>query len=238
MAQRIAMISNVQKCLETMNRIMNSDEHLGRMAVFYGYSGVGKSMAATMAAHQTRAYYVQCKSTFTRVDFCKILLKEMGITPEKKLTPMVDQIVEELSHLRRPIIIDEFDYMVKKDFVEIVRDIFDLSKAPIMMIGENRLPEKLKRPEWERFYGRVLVWTEAKGITMSDIADLISIYAPGIAFSDCLLKKIEVAGSGSARLASVNIYNIREFCVRNGLKSIAADQYGHPLVTGNGPRGR
>lgn len=236
MTQRVAMTKCVGDCLQVMDRIMTCADHLERMAVFYGYSGVGKSTAASMAANHTRAFYVQCRSTFRQTDFCRAVLKEMGIAPAKNLTAMTDQIAEELVLSRRPLIIDEFDFMVKKRTIEIVRDIYTGSHAPILLIGEQDLPKKLKQVEWERFYGRVLVWQEAKGIERSDIAELAHIYAPGIEFAGDLQAEIYEKSGGSARLASTNIDNIREFCVRRNLRQISKSEYPHPIASGNGPR--
>lgn len=236
MTQQIAMTTNVGLCVSTLDRIMTCAEHLDRMAVFYGYSGVGKSTAASIAANHHRAYYVQCKSNWTRKAFLIAILKEMGIEPAKTLYEMTDQIAEQLVLSNRPLIVDEFDYLVEKHIIETVRDIYEGSHAPILLIGEQKLPDKIRRSKWERFYGRVLVWAEAKPLTLEDVRELAAIYTAGIEIADDLLRSVHDASAGSARLTAVNLDGIRDFCVRTHTRYIANADYKQPLVTGNAAR--
>jgi DNA transposition AAA+ family ATPase len=236
MTQKIAMTTNVGLCVSTIDRIMTCAEHLDRMAVFFGYSGVGKSTAASIAANQYRAYYVQCKSNWTRKAFLVAILKEMGIEPAKTLYDMTDQISEQLVLSARPLIVDEFDYLVEKKMIETVRDIYEGSHAPILLIGEQKLPDKIKRSKWERFYGRVLVWSEAKALTLADVRELAAIYTAGIEIADDLLTALHTASAGSARLTAVNLDGIRDYCARTHVQHIALTNYKQPLVSGNAAR--
>ncbi|WP_207214001.1 hypothetical protein [Solidesulfovibrio carbinolicus] len=56
----------------------------------------------------------------------------------------------------RPLIIDEMDHVVERNAVELVRDLYEASRAAILLIGEKALPGKLA--QWERFHGRILDW--------------------------------------------------------------------------------
>src|SRR3569832_1095946 len=131
-----APITNVSLCGEA---------HLPGIAVFCGQSGYGKSTAAAYWANKQRAYFVQVKSVWTRKAFLLAILKEMGITPARTLYEMADQVSEQLVLSGRPLIIDEMDYIVDYNAVELIRDLHESSNDAILLLGEERLPDKLMK---------------------------------------------------------------------------------------------
>jgi DNA transposition AAA+ family ATPase len=148
-AGTMAPLTNVGICLKALQRSLARPAHLPGMVCFYGPSGWGKSTAAAYVTNKLNAYYIECKSSWTRKAILNAILSEMGIMPENTIYQMADQVYEQLAISGRPLIIDEMDYMVSKGAVEIIRDIYEGSKAAILLIGEERLPKKLER--WERF---------------------------------------------------------------------------------------
>ena len=87
----------------------------------------------------------------------------LRIPAAKTTAANLDLICEQLAASQRPLILDEADYLVAKaGMVELVRDIYEGSQSPIMLVGEEMLPNKLKK--YERFHGRVLNWLRAAGI--------------------------------------------------------------------------
>ena len=72
----------------------------------------------------------------------------MGIPAAKTTAANLDLICEQLAASQRPLILDEADYLVAKaGMVELVRDIYEGSQSPIMLVGEEMLPNKLKKYE-------------------------------------------------------------------------------------------
>ena len=234
MASAIAGITNVGLCARALERTINRGPHLPGMVVFYGPSGYGKSFAASYAANRTRAFYVECKSSWTRKAFLMAVLKEMGISPASSNWEMADQISEELVLSGRPLIVDEMDHLVDKKAVEVVRDIYEGSQAPILLIGEERLPTKLKR--WERFHGRILDFVPAQPASINDATELTKVYAPGITIAKPLLNKIHQVTRGSVRRVCVNLDSVREYCASIGINQVDEGQYNRPFFTGEAPR--
>ena len=73
---------------------------------------------------------------------------EMGLPPARTAAGCLDVICEQLAASQRPLILDEADYLVThKGLVELVRDIYEGSQAPLMLVGEEMLPTKLKKFE-------------------------------------------------------------------------------------------
>ena len=136
----IAPLTNVALCLGTLKRAIDRPRHLPGITVFYGPSGFGKSTAAACAIIQCRACYVQARSSWTRKAAHEAICKGLGLKPGKTISEMLDQIAEELALSGKPLVIDEADFLVEHKQIEIVRDIYEASQAPIMLIGEDANP--------------------------------------------------------------------------------------------------
>ncbi|MDD2366660.1 MAG: hypothetical protein PHN84_10905 [Desulfuromonadaceae bacterium] len=92
-----AGLNIVMLAMGCLKRIMERREHLPGMAVLYGFSGYGKSTAAAYISNKMNAYYVECKSVWSKRAFMENALKVMGIVPAKTSSDMLDQICEQLA---------------------------------------------------------------------------------------------------------------------------------------------
>ncbi len=232
-----APLRNVLAAAKVMERLMNRDPNMPGLGVLCGPSGLGKTQAACYCANEYRAIYVECRSYFTKKSLLLAILEEMGIVPGKTIYDMVKQIGEQLDLSGRPLIIDEMDHIVDRNLVELVRDIYEVSNAAILMIGEERFPAKLKR--WERFHNRVLVWQRAEPADLADTRKLAKIYSPDVEIADDLLKTILTKTQGCARRITVNLNDVREFARDAGMKRIDLPTWGdRPLYLGEAPARR
>ena len=235
-SSNVAPISNVALCLGSLRRIMDRPQYLPGISVFYGPSGYGKSTAASVAVIRNNACCVQVRSLWTKKNLFEAICKGLGLRPGRTLGEMLDQIAEELALSGRPLIIDEADYLVAKGNVELIRDIFEASQAPIMLIGEENLPSNLRR--WERFHGRVLDWCPAQPMSMADVKELYKFNMRGdVEIADDLLHRIYEIASGSARRVVSNISLVGEVAKTEGRKVMTlADWGGRAFYTGEAPR--
>lgn len=229
-----ATLRNVTAAAKVMERLINRKPNLPGLGVFCGPSGYGKTQAACFCANEYRAYYIECRSYFTKKSMCLSILEEMGMLPEKTVHEMIPQIGEQLDLSGRPLIIDEMDHIVDRNLVELVRDIYEVSQAPILMIGEERFPKKLEA--WERFHNRVLVWQRAEPADMSDTRKLAKLYSADVEIADDLLRLIVTKTRGCTRRITVNINDVHEFARDAGMKRIDLSGWGErPLFTGEAP---
>lgn len=234
-----APLINVSLCHAAMGRAMERPDHLPGLVCFYGFSGWGKSSAAAYTNLRYDAYYVQCQSSWKGKALLLAILDDMGIVPAKTIPEMADQVCEQLANSGRPLILDEFDHVVDKGFVEIVRDIYEGSGAAIMLIGEEKLPSKLEK--WERFHGRVLDWVQAQPADLEDARHLANLYCREVQIADDLLAAINNASAGSARRICVNLERVRDEALGMGATAMtSADWGGREFYTGRAPvrRGR
>jgi hypothetical protein len=237
-AATIAPLRNVTLLAELVERVLNRAPNLPGMATFSGPSGYGKSNAAMYAGNRFRAYHVEVKSVWTRKKLCLSILNEMAITqPANTVADMVDQIGEQLERSQRPLIVDEADYLVKNGMIQVIRDIYQASQTAIILIGEENLPNALKR--WERVHGRMLDWIPAQPASLSDTRHLSKLYCPGIELADDLVGAAHTKAAGSVRRVCVNLDRIREKASTLGKERMTlADFPADDFFTGNPPAGR
>lgn len=233
-AGTVAPLANVSLAVSALERAMNRPAHLPGMVVFSGPSGWGKSTAAAYTANRHRAYYVECRSTWTKKATLMAIIHEMGIPAAKTIYEMTDAICEQLAITRRPLIIDEMDFLVDKGAVEVIRDLYEGSGAAILLIGEELLPKKLER--WERFHGRILDFVLAQPADIEDTQHLAKLYCPKITIGDDLLDQVNKASGGSVRRICVNLEQIQAEARAQGIKAITAAEWGgRQLFTGSAP---
>lgn len=232
-----APLQNI-KILDSLIRVARDRaEHLPGIVSFTGPSGFGKSTAAGYAAAEHSAIYVEIRSMWTKKALLEAILRTMGLPPGRNSYQMLDTISEELTLSQRPLIIDEFDHAIERGLIEMVRDIYEQSKSPIVLIGEERLPQKLKR--FERFHGRIMEWAQAQPINVEDAMSLNRHYAPQVMIHEDLLALLVAEAKGSARRMVTNIDRIAKFSIDEGLSTISAKQWGgRPIHTGQAPKER
>ncbi len=238
-ATTFATLKNVALARRVLDHLVHRAPNLPGMGVLFGPSGYGKSCAAASAAthSQPHAVYIECRSYFTKKSLLLTILDEMSIRPGKTVYEMVNQIGEELSLSRRPLIIDEMDHIVDRNLVELIRDIYEVSGAAILMIGEERFPAKLKK--WERFHNRILDWQPAEPSDLDDARKLAKLYSPDVAIADELLGQIVHVTRGVTRRVCVNIETVRQEAKKSGAKSIDLKTWGaRAFYTGEAPARR
>ena len=232
----VAPLKNVRALVELIARVESRGHGLPGMACYYGPSGYGKTTAAIFAANRFAAYQVQMKSVWTKKKFCEAILEDLGLPPKKTIADMLDQIAEELARSGKPLLIDEADHLVARNMIEIVRDIYESSGSPVILIGEENLPRKLQ--QWERVHGRMLDWVGAEPAALEDVAHLAPIYAPGVEIAPDM-QALLLDGSGrSVRRICVNLDRVLEFARTHGRAVSAADWAGRGFFTGAPPSPR
>jgi len=228
---RLAMLQNVSRCMMALQRVTQRPGHLPGIISLYGPSGWGKSTAATFVYSEYRSYYVEAKDTWSRKTFLQKLLEEMRIKPMKTIADMASQAAQQLADSGRPLLIDEFDYLIKKGQVDMIRDLYDSSGAPILIIGEENLETKLR--QHERFHNRVLDWVPAEACDWDDTLKLADLYCTKVDIQDDLLQQIFNACRGNVSRTCINLANVQEFALTHGLSAIGSNEWGdNPIFTG------
>ena len=228
-----AQLTNMGLALRTLLDCIEAEDGEPRMGLFYGSSGYGKSVASAFAAGRTNAIYIEAKQVWTQRSILEAIAAELGIARlERTAARIFQQIADALVYTPRPLIIDEMDYLVTKRSVEIIRDIHDAARVPIMMIGEEALPSKLKA--WERFDNRILVATPAQPSSLEDALLLRDHYCTRVRIADDLVEAILRRTRGVTRRIVTNLKGAQREAMIGGAASIDLDWWGgRPIKTGD-----
>lgn len=233
----VAPLRNVAALCSLIERVKDRDFGLPGMACFYGFSGFGKTSAATFATVKYRCVSVQVADSWSKKKLCQAILQEMGVKPRGLVYDMIDQIKEWLAVEDAPLLLDDADLLIRKGMIETTREIYEGSGAPVILIGEEELPQKLRVAE--RIHGRMLDWVAAEPANGRDFDHLGRIYAPGVTVSDELKGRIMKAANGSLRRISVNLSHVKEVAALSSSNHVGMEQWGkRAIYTGEAPRAR
>lgn len=233
----IAPLANIAVAERAISRALGRGLHQPGLVVMHGPSGYGKSMAAAWVTARNRAYYVQASDFWTKKAMLKDMCRALGLQfkPGDTVDEMAKTVAAQLEQSGRPLVIDEFDYVVEKNLVEAIRSLYEGSKAAILIIGEEALPQKLKK--WERFHGRILDWFPAEPASLADARELARLYCPHVTVADDLLQKLVDKTRSSARRISTNLETIQEEALGSGWDSVDLAMWGTRMIhTGEPPR--
>lgn len=234
-----AVLKNVSAMVVLMQTLMDRPPSvdLPGFGVMFGYSGLGKSMAAGLCQNTFNCINVQVQDHWTRRIFAEKLLFELGVVkPRGTAGDMWDQVITLVGDYRRPIIIDEADKLVDKGFIELVRSLQDLTDVPVLLVGEELLPQKLER--FERVYGRVLGWVAAQPCDLDDVLALARVVIPQIEMADDLTMAVLDQTKGRARNVATTLHGIGVAARNLGTRAmdLAAYQAEGRFSTGVAPR--
>ncbi len=231
----VALLKNVASCMEAMEKLRYRGPGRPGLGVFYGHSGFGKTYSAIYVQNKTNAARVEVGDRWTYKTFLEKLCLELRVDEHGTASRLIDRIVEALVDDDRPLIIDEADKLVDKNMIEMVRQIQEESGAPVLLLGEEKLPMKLATVE--RVHNRVLVWEPAQPCDLEDTRTLAELVSP-VTIADDLLESIRKQSGGRARRIVVNLDLVTDAARNAGLKVMRAEDFAGSFYTGSVPKMR
>lgn len=233
----VAPLANVSRLTTLIKRIEAREYGLPGLGCIYGRAGRGKTTAAVYACNSLNACHVEAMPIGGVKGLLSMIVTELGLRPARTTDGLFMQAAEQLGRSNRPLIIDEADHILSDRSIEIVRRLHDISAVPVILMGEEMLPQRLQR--WERVHSRILSWVGMEEATIEDVGFLAAIYARGITLGPDVRQALLKASRGSLRNVSTNLANLREFAAVRGLTSITMVEWGsQPFHTGEAPQPR
>lgn len=234
----VAPLANVARLTQLVDRCRQRPHGLPGMGCFFGRAGLGKTTAAVYATNRFDACHVTALPVGGVKSLMNMIVLNLGIQPPARTTEgLFAQAVKELGATQRPLIIDEADNILVDRTIELVRVLHDMTETPVILLGEELLPQKLQK--WDRVHSRILSWVGAEAATLTDVDHLAKIYAHHITLSADMKEAVLSASRGSIRNVATNLAHVREHAVLNGWQTISLDQWGQrPMHTGEAPAPR
>lgn len=220
---QIAPTANIALAHQVMDSLTKRAPGVPGIGAIYGQSGLGKTFAAAYICHPAgfNGLYVQCNVYDTMKSLTETIGRGLGLKLKGRIAVMMESVVEHLQGLNRPLVFDEADVLVDTSRLELVRNLHDNSGVPILILGEQDLPGKLRRHE--RFHNRVLVWQPAARCNLADLDQLAKHYCPTITLAPELKRRLVVETEGVTRRIVTSLVAIKRRCDSHGVKVADVD---------------
>ncbi|MBF0311600.1 MAG: ATP-binding protein [Magnetococcales bacterium] len=234
----VAPLRNVAALSEAIEATMGRPQHLPGIVCFHGLSGLGKTTAATYAHVEYCGAYVAVRSVVSRKSLLTSILKELGVSsPKGSLDDYTIEVARILVGTRKPLIIDEADYLAKPSLVEVIQDIHDAAVgSTIVLIGEENLKTKLAR--WEKIHNRILRWEGAQLANLADALLLRDLHCRRVRVADDLVGMFGEKTGWVPRRICVNLAAAEEEALSKGRTEIGLKEYRREVFTGSPPMRR
>lgn len=214
----VAPLANVARLTQLIDRCQNRTHGLTGMGCFYGFAGYGKTTAGVYATNKFAAVHIEALPVGGTKGLMEMIVTELGLRPARQTAKMFEQAAQELGRTQRPLILDEADHLLTDRTIETIRALHDKTGVPVILVGEETLPQKLTR--WERVHSRILSWVPAEPASIEDVGDLARIYASGIEIASDLREAVLLASGGSIRHVSNNLAALAEHAAVRGVKRL------------------
>ncbi|MBX9944935.1 MAG: AAA family ATPase [Reyranella sp.] len=235
MKSLIAPVKNVKAFAVAGQALLDRSVNTPGIGVAFGRAGDGKSRTVSWWATRTEASYVRAMAAWrTPGPMLQAICLELGIAPRARHAETHKMIAEMLARGERPkpLVFDEADYLVKHpELLDTLRDIHDLSGAPLVLIGMQHFVSKLlSLRDQEQFVSRISQVVEFKPLDREDAGTLLK-YIADVEVADDLIDRLHGEANGSARLLVVALEQIESLAKRKGLKRVAHADAKHEKFT-------
>jgi len=171
----------------------------GRFGMVYGRAGRGKTRTAQWYAANNDGIYLRTLKIWrtSELDFLRTLCRELGeINIPNRKGPCFNIIVDRLIADPRAVFIDEIEKLPAL-FLEVLRDLADVTAAPFVVIGEEELVAVMKQNR--RIWSRTFQNVEFGPITPTDITSYAK-ESTGVVLSKAQAGEMHRASGGDWRI--------------------------------------
>lgn len=195
----------------------------GCLAMVYGRAGRGKTRTTQWHCANRGDAYVRVATIWkhSELDFLKTMAVELGImSPPSRKGSAYKAVIDALIESPTRVFLDEIEKMPPA-FLDIVRDISDVSACPFVMIGEEELVTVMKRNR--RVWSRTFQMLEFKPIEPADVLTFAHD-AGGLKFDAPAAVELCSASGGDFRLVKRDLLKVMQFAWAQKLENIGLDQ--------------
>ncbi len=228
MRHKMAIVKNILNLRSAYEALAQRGYGVEGMGLVHGAAGFGKTTALTWLRSQTNAVHVRACATWTPTAMLKAICTELGFEPHYRAIDNVNEIVRALAASNRGLYVDELDYLVGSDHItkalDTLRDIHDLSKMPVLLIGMAGVERKLRsRLQLARRITQVIEFLPAD----RDDARVLAETVCEVELDDELLAELHDKAKGNIGLMSNGLAKIEQFGKANGKKKVTREMWGN-----------
>lgn len=136
---------NVKNFVSLMEEVKQLPNNIPKIILVYGEYGLGKSETIKWWTFKNDCVYVRANQGMTSRWLLSEIAEELGEEPFWHIQETFNLIEKKLKENPKPIIIDEVDYLLERNTVETLRDLYDTTSCPLVLVGMGNIDKKLSR---------------------------------------------------------------------------------------------
>jgi len=227
MRYEMVKTKDVRRFMQSVEDLLNRPMGTEGMGLLWGPPGTGKTTSLAYVANVYDAVYVRAVGCWTVTSMLGDLCRELGGKRMLRRSDMVEFIVEALTkdgRPPRPIFIDEADYCFRQfEMVDSLRDIYDLSGCPVILIGMEDIARRIRTHE--RIARRITQWIEFQGLDLDDTRQ-VAKEVTEVALNSDLVQHLHKETGGNIGRIIIGLTKIEKFALANGLETITCSDWG------------
>jgi DNA transposition AAA+ family ATPase len=222
---------DVTRFIQAVDDLLYRPESTEGMGVLWGPPGTGKTTALAYIVNIYDGIYIRAMTCSSITSILGDLCRAVGEERRLRKSDMVELIVNKLCKgdngapppTPRPIFIDEADYLFRNfELVDILRDIYDTSGCPVIMVGMEDIARKIR--EHGRFARRITQWIEFKGLDLEDTAQ-VAMECCEVEIAECLLQHLHRETAGNIGRVIIGLSKIEGYAKMNRKNRITAKEW-------------
>ena len=223
MRDKIVITGNITSFVAMVDALMSKPERVDRMGLVVGKWGLGKTTTLEWFFSNNPCFYVRAWAAWSRSINMMVedLLKCYRVEARGRLKQDLRELVLVVKKNRVPLFIDEADRVVRKSIlIETIRDIHDLTRVPIVLIGQEDILNLLQRKDLGHVFSRITEIAEFKPLTAENIQD-ISRELCDLECSPKVASFVRTVCLGDFRLTNAFLTKAETLCALNKTKEIS-----------------
>ncbi|WP_299370488.1 ATP-binding protein [uncultured Tateyamaria sp.] len=230
----IVQLRSVEAMTTLVQEMIDAPIGQHRMGCYHGPSGAGKTFATAVCEVAYNALVVEVIENTSKLDFLTSITEAYDIPARRDAASQIRAIASFLDGEQVPLIIDDAQYLVKRNMIGMARDIYNLagSIVPVILVGEPKLYDHLRGTA--NIYNRVTGRVQAPPCNMADATRLAQVYAPGVDIDPVLMTEIVQQANGSVARVSGMLGTVRNAAQAQGVVSFSREDWGkRPFMNGD-----
>lgn len=222
MRKVFARTKNVKAFHAGIEAVRGTGNRKAEMCLVHGAWGTGKTVTAQQFAADEGVTYVCAVDGMSRRSLLATIVSEIGQKPAWSSDQCFHQAVDLLLEPGRMLIVDEVDFLVETGIVETLRNLYDYTAAPIVMVGmKESLPKELKQ-KYAWLFDRYGSLVRFQTFGVEELADLAGQVCE-VRLDESALHLICVRGEGRLRPAMRAFEKAERVARTNRLEVVTAD---------------
>ena len=136
---------NVKKFVALMEEVKQLPANIPKIVLVFGEYGLGKSETIKWWTFKNDCIYVRANQGMTSRWLLSEIAEELGKEAFWHIQDTFNLVEQKLKQNPKPLIIDEVDYLVTNNVIEILRDLHDRTGCPMILVGMVNIDKKLSR---------------------------------------------------------------------------------------------